>query len=72
MSFFSFCKGKVKAYCTVSFCEWQSEKIGEYQDAYEALSVHNYNRHPGQFPRWNPTIKAIEKEFRHVEGLRIE
>jgi hypothetical protein len=66
MSFFSYCKGKVKVYCTVSFCDWQSEKLEEYGDAYMELSVHNYNRHRGQFPRWNPNIKAIEKEYRHA------
>lgn len=56
--------GKVKVTCD---CGWQSGKEPDEQTARLALAHHNYDKHPGRFPRWNPTVKAVEKTRRQTK-----
>jgi len=52
--------GKVRVVCTIRGCGWGS-KFGELSAVNLDLAHHNYKKHPGVFPRWNPNVHAVEK-----------
>ena len=54
-------RGKYVVYCNEPHCGWKSTRLGGEDAAYQALSKHNYNKHPGVFPRWDPDFQAREK-----------
>lgn len=53
-------RGKVQAVCTESWCGWKSGKFPDMSGAHLALAHHNFEDHPGVFPRWNPNFVAAE------------
>lgn len=60
MAIFDYCRGRVRVYCTASGCG-RSLKGANKADARLALAHHNYQSHPGVFPRWNPNAEAVEE-----------
>lgn len=60
---FTHVRGKIIVSC--AHCSWHSEKVPDESAARDALAYHNYQKHPGVFPRWNPDIHVVEKEVKH-------
>ena len=55
--------------CTVPGCGYATTRFAvskdeDEQQAYLDLAHHNFKRHSGVFPRWNPEAKAIEQQRR--------
>lgn len=65
---FTHIRGKVLISC--GFCPWQSKKVADESAANLELAHHNYQNHPGVFPRWNPEIHVVEKEVKRKHGRK--
>lgn len=55
-----YARGTVRITCDQQGCPWMSKRAPDMSEARLELAQHNYENHPGVFPRWNLKMRAVE------------
>jgi len=75
MALLDYSRGKIRVICTRPGCGYKSRPyedetapdgsgavlVTKELQAHQDLSWHNFYKHPGVYPRWNPKVQTVEQ-----------